>query len=120
MLRNLFGKQGQAEAAPPDRRHEVRERLTGGTVEIDGQSYPVENWSYTGFLAGPYTGPRKAGDRVDIRFSADLGGQTFAFACTAMMVRVDHGSQKVVGAFVDMDAGTRAKLARHFDQASSR
>ncbi len=119
MLRNLFARRGRADAAPPDRRREGRVRAAGGTVEFDGQSYPVENWSYTGFLAGPYGGSRKAGERVDIRFSVDVGGQTFAFACAAMMVRVDPESQKIVGAFVDMDAGTRAKLARHFDQASS-
>ena len=117
MLRNLFVRFGRAAPAPPERR-EGRERVAGGTVEIDGQSYPVENWSYTGFLAGPYAGSRKAGERVGFRFSVDLGGQAFAFACTAMMVRVDPASQKIVGAFVDMDAGTRAKLARHLDQAS--
>jgi hypothetical protein len=118
MLRNLFARFGQAEQAPPERRREDRERLAGGTVQIDGQSYPVENWSYTGFLAGRYAGSRKAGERVDIRFSVDSGGRPIEFACMAMMVRVDPASQKIVGAFVDMDAGTRATLARHFDRAS--
>ena len=115
MLRNLFGRSGGAEPAPTERRREHRENVPGGTVEIDGQSYPVENWSYTGFLAGSYEGTRKAGDRVDIRFTVETGGQDFAFSCKAMMVRVDPSSKKVVGAFVDMEAGTRAKIARHFD-----
>ena len=119
MLRNLFPKLGRAEPAPPERRHEGRERATGGTVEIDGQNYPVENWSYTGFLAGPYAGPRKAGERVDVRFTVEADGQGFAFACQATMVRVDPASRKIVGAFVDMEAATRAKLARYFDQLSS-
>ena len=119
-MRSLFGRLGHAEAAPPDRRREVRERVAGGTVEFDGQSYPVENWSYSGFLAGSYAGTRKAGDRVDIRFSVGAGDQALAFACAAMMVRVDPASQKIVGAFVDMDAGTRAKVARYFDQAPCR
>jgi hypothetical protein len=119
MLRNIFARLGRAEQAPPERRREDRHGMTGGTVEIDGQSYPVENWSYTGFLASSYAGPRKAGDRVDIKFTADAGGRSIGFACAAMMVRVDAASRKVVGAFVDMDAGTRAKLARHVDQSSS-
>ena len=120
MLRNLFPKFGRAEQAPPERRREGRERVAGGTVEIDGQRYPVDNWSYTGFLAGPYAGPRKAGERVDVRFTVEADGQGFEFACQATMVRVDPASQKIVAAFVDMEAGTRAKLARHFDRASCR
>ena len=115
MLRNLFAKLGGTEPAPPERRREDRKRLAGGTVEIDGQSYPVENWSYTGFLAGSYAGSRNAGDQVDIRFRTETGGQTFEFGCKAMMVRVDPDSQKIVAAFVDMEAGTKAKIARHFD-----
>lgn len=115
MLRNLFARLGGTESAPPERRREHRENVAGGTVEFDGQSYPVENWSYTGFLAGSYEGPRKAGDRVDIRFTLDAGDQDFTFSCTAMLVRVDPASRKIVGAFVDMEAGTRAKIARHFD-----
>jgi hypothetical protein len=115
MLRNLFARLGRAEQAPPERRREDRKKLAGGTVEIDGRSYPVENWSYTGFLAGSYEGARKAGDRVDIKFTAETGGQGFTFSCKAMMVRVDPASRKIVGAFIDMEAGTRAKIARHFD-----
>ncbi len=115
MLRNLFGKAERAKQAPPERRREDRKKVAGGTVEIDGQSYPVENWSYSGFLATSYEGTRKAGDRVDIKFTVETGGQDFAFSCKAMMVRVDPSSKKIVGAFVDMEAGTRAKIARHFD-----
>ncbi len=115
MLRNLFSKFGRAEQAPPERRREGRKSMAGGTVEIDGQSYPVENWSYTGFLAGSYAGPRKAGDRVDVKLTVDAGGQGFAFACQATMVRVDPASRKVVGAFVDLEASTKAKIARYLD-----
>ena len=115
MLRKLFSKLDGTEPAPQERRREDRKKLAGGTVEIDGRSYPVENWSYTGFLAGSYEGARKAGDRVDITFTVETGGRDFTFSCKAMMVRVDPASRKVVGAFVDMDAGVRAKIARHFD-----
>lgn len=115
MLRNFFARFGGAEPTPPEQRREDRQSVASGTVELDGQSYPVENWSYTGFLAGSYEGARKAGDRVDIRFTVDAGGHDFTFACEAMLVRVDPASRKIVGAFVDMEAGTRAKIARHFD-----
>ena len=115
MLRNFFARFGGAEPTPPEQRREGRESVASGTVEFDGQSYPVENWSYTGFLANSYEGARKAGDQVDIRFTVEAGDQDFAFGCKAMLVRVDPASRKIVGAFVDMEAGTRAKIARHFD-----
>jgi hypothetical protein len=115
MLSNLFSKINRGEAQPANRRREAREDVPEGTVEIDGRTYPVANWSYSGFLAGSYTGDRKAGDRVDIKFTVDLGdGGTFYFACKCVMVRVDPETQKLVGAFVEMDAAMRAKLARHF------
>jgi hypothetical protein len=116
MLGNLFARFTRTEVSEADRRREAREDVPDGTVEIDGRAYPVANWSYSGFLAGCYTGDCKAGDRVDIKFTVHLrDGQAFEFACKAMMVRVDPESQKIVGAFVEMDAATRAKLARHFD-----
>ncbi len=47
--------------------------------------------------------------------TVEIDGRAFAFTCKAMMVRVDPEAQKLVGAFVEMDAATRAKLARYFD-----
>ena len=116
MLNNLFARFTRTEESEADRRRETRKGTPGGTVEIDGQVYPVANWSYSGFLAVSYAGDRKAGERVDITFTVEIGtGQAFAFACKAMMVRVDPEAQKLVGAFFEMDAATRAKLSRYFD-----
>jgi hypothetical protein len=116
MLNTLFARFGRTEEPAAGRRRETRRAAAGGKVEIDGRAYPVANWSYSGFLAGAYAGDRKAGDRVDITFTVETGGgQTLAFACEAMMVRVDPEGQKLVGAFVDMDPATRTKLARYFD-----
>jgi hypothetical protein len=116
MLNNLFARFTRTEESEADRRRETRRTAPGGKVEIDGRTYPIENWSYSGFLAGPYAGERKAGERVDITFTVEPDdGQAFAFACKAMMVRVDPEARKLVGAFVEMDAATRTKLARYFD-----
>jgi len=116
MLNNLFARFTRTGEPEADRRRETRKAAPGGTVEIDGRAYPIVNWSYRGFLAGSYAGERKAGERVAITFTIEIGtGQAFAFTCKAMMVRVDPEAQKLVGAFVEMDAATRAKLARYFD-----
>ena len=116
MLNNLFARFTRTEGPEADRRRESRKDAPGGMVEIDGRAYPVANWSHSGFLAGSYAGDRKAGDRVDITFTVEPGdGRTFAFTCKATMVRVDPEARKLVGAFVAMDAATRAKLARYLD-----
>ncbi|MDH3593248.1 MAG: hypothetical protein OEU09_00955 [Rhodospirillales bacterium] len=116
MLNTLFARFTRTGEPEADRRRETRNATPGGTVEIDGRAYPIVNWSYSGFLAESYAGDRKAGDRVDITFTVEPGdGRAFAFACKAMMVRVDPEARKLVGAFVEMDAATRAKLSRYFD-----
>ncbi len=113
MLGHLFGKRPEAEQKAPDQRRELRLPVSDGTVEIDGRPCPLVNWSYTGFLARNYTGDKRAGDKVTIAFSVTVGEGRCEFECLAMLVRVDRASQKVVGAFVDMDAATRAKIARY-------
>ena len=116
MLNGLFARFTRTEEPEADRRRETRKAVPGGTVEIDGRTYPIANWSYGGFLAGSYAGDRKAGERADITFTVEIGtGRAFSFTCKAMMVRVDPEAQKLVGAFAEMDAATRAKLSRFFD-----
>jgi hypothetical protein len=116
MLNTLFAKFGRTGPPEADGNRAPRRAAPGGTVEIDGRIYPVASWSYGGFLVGSYAGDHKAGDRVDITFTAETGnGRTFAFACAAMMVRIDPETQKLVGSFVGMDPATRTKLARYLD-----
>ncbi len=113
-LFNRFASSKDDADAPPERRHEQRLPVTDGTVEIDGESCPLVNWSYTGFLAEAYGGEHKAGDKVGVKVSIALGDGRFAFECPAMLVRVDSESRKVVGAFAEMNTATRIEIARHF------
>ncbi len=117
MLGSLFKRftsSNGGDDAPQDRRREQRLAATDGTVEIDGESCPLVNWSYTGFLAEAYGGERKAGDKVGVKVSIALGDGRFEFECPAMLVRVDSESRKVVGAFAEMDTATRIEITRHF------
>ena len=98
-----------------DRRREVREDVKFGTVEINGRSYPIRNWSSTGFLAQPCDFKCSEGDSVDIRFHVEIPGKTFRFDCKAILVRVDKKKQEVAGVFTMLDRETRVRIANHFD-----
>lgn len=113
MFAKIFAKASPPEAAE-DRRQGRRMRPVEGVVEIDGAHYPLESWSHTGFLARSYSGPRKGGERVEIGVSVVCDGDAFNFTCQAMTVRVDPATQKLVGAFVNLDARMRAEIARRF------
>ena len=113
MFAKLFAK-ASPPAAADDRRAGRRRQAVDGVVEIDGAHYPLESWSHTGFLAHSYSGPRKGGEKLEIAVSVVCDGEAFNFTCQAMTVRVDPASQKLVGAFVDLDARLRAEIARRY------
>lgn len=108
MLRGILGKlfwRGE-------KRRERREDVSFGTVEIDGRSFRVRNWSSTGFLASPCDCGRKEGDSVDILFHVQAAGQTLRFACKAIVVRVGNG--ELAGVFTMMDRDTRMAVTSYF------
>ena len=97
-----------------DRRREGREDVHLGTVAFAGKSYPIKNWSSTGFLAGPCQCDCSEGDNLDISFHVEVPGKTVRFACKAILVRVDNGRGEVAGVFTMMDRETRQFLAEYF------
>ena len=109
MLGRLFSKIDRK--APPERHCEPAPQ-SEGSVLIDGQAYPLVNWSQSGFLAKDYTGDRGAREKVEVTLSVMLAGNPFEFTTTAMFVRVDSESRKVVGAFVDMETSLKVEFAR--------
>ena len=108
MLRGIWGKLFRRS----DRRRGEREEVSHGTVEIDGRSFRVRNWSSTGFLASPCDCGRKEGDSVDIVFNVQAGGKTLRFACKAIVVR--DGSGELAGVFTMMDRDTRMAVTSYF------
>ena len=98
-----------------DRRREYREDVDLGTVGFRGRTYPVKNWSSTGFLAAPCQCPCREGDSVDIQFHVEVPGKTVRFECKAILVRVDNKRGEVAGVFTMMEPETRIMVAKHFD-----
>lgn len=113
MLAKLFARDKAAEA-PVERRREGRRPVQDGDVEIGGVRYPLQDWSYSGFLARDYDGEHETGQRIEVAVSVRDGAEPIEFACKAILVRVDHAGGKLVGAFVELDTALRVELARHF------
>ncbi len=101
-----------------ERRRWSREDVVGGTVEILGGVYPVENWSARSFLASPCGVERKVGERVDVALSIPLGEEKLEFECLAGVIRVDREREQVAAVFLDLDDDTQAVIDEHFGVAS--
>ncbi len=98
----------------PERRQEPRIAAVDGSVEIDGQTYPIKNWSSGGFLATSCVIERDVTDGLDIRFRARLGQQMLDIACRAIVVRIDADRQVLAGRFTKVDDAAMCQIAQHF------
>lgn len=98
----------------PERRHEPRIAAVDGAVEIDGQTYPVKNWSSAGFLATSCAIERDISACLDIRFRARLGQQLLDVACRATVVRIDADRQQLAARFTSLDDAAMGEFARCF------
>lgn len=87
----------------PERRQEPRIAAVDGAVEIDGETYPVRNWSSRGFLATSCAIECDVTQGLDIRFRARLGRQMLDVACRAIVVRIDADKRQLAGCFIKMD-----------------
>ncbi|WP_282608308.1 PilZ domain-containing protein [Pelagibius sp. Alg239-R121] len=109
----------QSEAAengePPQRRRELRELEVTGTVVIQGDSFPLKDWSSSGFGVTGCKIEFEENARIDIDFSITLSSGPLAFSCKAIIVRADAESGDVAGAFVEMRREDRVTVARYFD-----
>lgn len=102
-----------------NKRLEPREEVDGATVEIWGETYPVKNWSHSGFLATSCPLDRREGDEMEIYFSVPLRDGMLEFSCRALVVNVDKEKQELAAMFVMMDNYTRQKINEHFARLSN-
>ena len=98
----------------PERRREPRIAAVDGSVEIDGQTYPIKNWNSAGFLATSCAIERDVAEGLDIRFRARLGQRMIDIACRAIVVRVDADRQLLAGRFIKLDDAAMCQIAQHF------
>ncbi len=112
-LRNLLG------GTEKDWRREPREEVDDGSVEIDGHTYPVKNWSARGFMAKPCDVDCSVADQLDVTFSIRIARETIEFSCRTIVVRVDKKRQELAAAFVMLNDVAELAVAKHFGNGST-
>ena len=73
--------------ALPDRRRDRRVMMPPIQIEIAGEEFTTVDWSLGGFLAGPYDGDLKKGDRVRVTIIATVRGELRRHAAGAEVIR---------------------------------
>jgi hypothetical protein len=109
-LKSLFGQQ----EGRRNRRNEERREIKDGHVRIYNDTYPLKDWSASGFLASPCSANHKSGDEVAIFLSVPLRGRRMEFDCRALVVRVNQDMQHLAAMFVMMDNSSRAMIDEEF------
>ena len=84
--------------AAVEKRGAAREELSDWLVWIDGKTYPVKDWSDSGFLATSCDFETKVGEVLDLTFSVPADTR-FEFSCQATVVRVNPESQELAATF---------------------
>lgn len=103
-----------------DRRREPRETVSDGWVRIYGDTYPLRNWSRSGFLVNSCTADYKIADRVEVRANIPVDADWLEFNCHALVARVEKAREELAGVFLIMDNATRAKIDSHFGVDSAK
>ncbi len=111
MLPNLLSN--HLSATEKNRRQERREEVDYGSVEIDGHTYPVKNWSTRGFMAKPCDIDCNIADRLDVKIAIRFVIEKVEFGCDAIVVRTDKKRQELAAAFVMNDVAQLA-ITNHF------
>ncbi len=84
--------------AAVEKRRTPREELSDWQVWIAGKTYPVKNWSDSGFLATSCDFKTEVGEVLDLTFSVPADTR-FEFSCQATVVRVDPKGQELAATF---------------------
>ncbi len=101
-------------------RRELREKVEDGTVEINGQTFPVFDWSARAFMAKPCDIDCKITDRVEIKFSIRFPTKRIEFVSRAIVVRIDKERQELAAYFAMLDEEAQLAIENHFAEDSTR
>ncbi|TQV79226.1 hypothetical protein [Denitrobaculum tricleocarpae] len=104
---------GTAEST--QRRRELRDFDVTGEVTISERSFPLKDWSSSGFGIDSCDLEFEDHARVPIDFSVTHSSGTLSFSCKAVIVRSDTVACEVAGAFVEMAREDRVAVAAYFD-----
>jgi hypothetical protein len=98
-----------------ERRRAPRVDLPGHCfVVIEGNQYPLRNWSATGFFAAAYAGELTVDRTFNVGISVRQDNFDFVFDAEAVVVRRDAGG--IAGRIVDVTPEIRRQIDEFFSQ----
>ena len=100
-------------------RREPREEVDDGSVEIDGRTYSVKNWSAHGFMATPCDVDCNIADQLDVKIAIRFASEKIEFGCRAIVVRIDKKRQELAAALVMLDDAAKRAVTIHFGAGST-
>ena len=101
-----------------DRRREMREDVVGGIARIGDETYPLKNWSPSGFCIGPTQLEVRPGKRLDIHFTIPLPERTLSFRCRTGIMRYDAKAEEIGGIFFNLPEDVQEVVDAHFEVAA--
>jgi len=107
MILSLFRR---LTASGSDRRIEPRGSDIDGRIILDGQRYPLKDWSRRGFSACAYAAEHYPGDKISLSVEVDLEGEPLEFDCRAVVVWVDRDRRELAGVFTELDLGLQERI----------
>jgi len=107
---------------PPEaeqRRAEVRQELSGADAIIDGQKYPLQDWSASGYAVAPCDLEPTMGGRIEIEFHVPLPGRKLVFKTPCVTVRLIKSEGLMGGSYLGVDDDSRKIIDEHFAMLTS-
>ena len=101
------------------RRREVREELSDGDAYIDGQKYPLQDWSASGYSLGPCNLEPTVGGRIEIEFHVPLPARKLVFKTPCVTVRSIKEEGLISGTYLGVDPESRKIIDEHFHVVTS-
>lgn len=98
-----------------DRRRELRQRPTSGSVIIEGRSYEIFDWSSSGVCLRGFDADAEDGHRTRAAVRIALPDAAFDFSCELILVRRDPISNLLAGVFASLSRPDRVAIAAHFE-----
>ena len=119
-IREMMNKLLRLQATTVEqRRQEVRQELTEGDALIDGQKYPLQDWSASGYAVGPCNLEPSIGARIEIEFHVPLPAQELVFKTPCLTVRRIEAEGLIGGTYLGVDPESRKIIDEHFQILTS-
>jgi hypothetical protein len=113
------GATEEEDTSVEQRRRDVRQELADGDAVIEGATYPLHDWSASGYSVGPCDITPRIGGRIEIEFHISLPSQKLVFKTPCVTVRHVEPEKLIAGTYLDVDPDSRKVIDEHFKVLTS-